>query len=102
MRDNDSRWCYMRQICGDVFDVIRLTELAWLGPNRLQTARMISGSTVARVHTLHGLAWRRQVASSIRIADSNQRSMIMAIPWAGASLEQAQRGEDPLTRTNRG
>jgi len=32
---------------------------------RLQTASMMRGITVNRVHTLHGLEWRAHVASSI-------------------------------------
>lgn len=54
MRDTDSRWCYMRQLCGDVFDVVRIMELCWLGPNKLRTFRIdVDVAALGRdVHTI--------------------------------------------------
>ena len=46
---------------------------------RLQNARMSNGKTVLRVQTLHGLAWRFHVLSSIRKADAILRSNVMIV-----------------------
>jgi hypothetical protein len=46
----------------------------------LQPAKMSSGSTVARDHTLHGFAWRIHVSSSIRntvVIQSSTAGMVL-------------------------
>ncbi len=51
--------------------------------SRLHTARISRGKTVLRVQTLHGLACRLQVASSIRNAVAILRSRVISVPRCG-------------------